>query len=294
MAEIKKWNTKKQGQRVVVLVSQDSSDMYFANQLIKNLNVVGVFVEKQHGKAPNLFIKFVKIFKYLIKPKLFIKAIKDNINNKYYGKRASRIALDGFGLEGSKLLAGGDCKVVYTEGINAINEPVYVEEIKKLKPDVIAVCGTSILKRPILSIPVKGVLNIHGGLSQRYRGVWTTLWAIYNEEPEYIGATVHYVSDGIDDGNIIYQGSPEIAEDDNHETLYVKVVKLGIDLMVKAIYDIQNNKVKSYPLKTKGNLYLKKMVTPEIIKEVWEKIDKGFIREYVKNRALREKKVKLF
>ena len=122
---------------------------------------------------------------------------------------------------------------------------------------------------------------MHGGLAQRYRGVWTTLWAIYNEEPEYVGATVHYVSKGIDDGNIIYQGRPEIAEDDNHETLYVKVVKLGIDLMIKAIYDIQNNRVKSYPLKAKGTLYLRNMITPEILKEVWEKIDKGFIREYV-------------
>lgn len=284
----------KQGQRIVVLVSEDSSDMYFANQLIKKLNVVGVFVEKQHGEAPNLFIRLVKIFKYLIKPKLFIKGIKDNVYNKYYGKRASRIALDGFGPEGCSLFAGTGCKVLYTEGINAINEPVYAEEIKKLKPDVIAVCGTSILKEQILSIPSKGVLNLHGGLAQRYRGVWTTLWAIYNEEPEYVGATVHYVSKGIDDGNIIYQGRPEIAEDDNHETLYVKVVKLGIDLMIKAIYDIQNDRVKSFPLKEKGTLYLRNMVTPEILKEVWEKIDKGFIREYVKKGTLKEKEVKLF
>ena len=36
--------------RVVVLVSPDTSDIYFANQLLKKLNVVGAFVEQQYQK----------------------------------------------------------------------------------------------------------------------------------------------------------------------------------------------------------------------------------------------------
>ncbi|MCZ6593928.1 MAG: formyl transferase [Bacteroidetes bacterium] len=112
--------------------------------------------------------------------------------------------------------------MVYTEGKNAINNIEYVKEIRNLKPDLITVCGCSILRDGILSIPPQGVINLHSGLSQVYRGTWTTLWAIYNKEPEYVGATVHYVSAGIDDGDIFYQGRPEIQEGDNPETLYTK------------------------------------------------------------------------
>ena len=106
------------------------------------------------------------------------------------------------------------------------------------------------------------------------------MWAIYNEEPQYVGATVHYVSKGIDDGDIIYQGRPDISPDDNHESLYVKVVKLGAGLMIKAITDIERGTVESRKLKEKGKLYLSSKVTPEIIREVWRKVDAGVIRKY--------------
>lgn len=266
--------------RVVVLVSTDCSDLYFANTLIKNLGVVGVFVERQDPGRANGPGLLSKALRYSRRPGLVIKKISDAYYHRRYGSRALKIAVEGFGREGLEIEHHEGLNVVYTEKANDINNPVYAEEIKRLRPDVIAVCGTSILKRPILTIPTKGVLNLHGGLSEEYRGVWTTLWAVYNGEPWKIGATVHYVSEGIDDGNIIYQGRPEISADDNHETLYVKVVKLGTALMIKAISDIQNGSIKSFPLLKKGKLYLRKDVTPRVVAEVWKKIDRGFIRDY--------------
>ena len=266
--------------RVVVLVSTDCSDLYFANTLIKNLEVVGVFVERQDTGRANGPGLLSKALRYSSRPGLVIKKISDAYYHRRYGSRALKIAVEGFGREGLEISPHEGLKVVYTEKANDINNPVYAEEIKRLRPDVIAVCGTSILKRPILTIPAKGVLNLHGGLSEEYRGVWTTLWAVYNGEPWKIGATVHYVSEGIDDGNIIYQGRPEISADDNHETLYVKVVKLGTALMIRAISDIQDGSVKSFPLLKKGKLYLRKDVTPRVVAEVWKKIDRGFIRDY--------------
>lgn len=273
--------------RVVVLVSRDISDIYFANQFIKKTNVVGVVVESQNEAADTPLIS--KVLRYLKNPKLISGRIKEGLYGKKNRELAYRINYGGFGEEGVRLSTGRGTKVIYTEGVRAINEPVYVNEIKKLKPDVIAVCGTSILNKDIIAIPPKGVLNLHGGLAQWYRGVWTTLWAVYNREPEYVGATVHYISEGIDDGNIIYQGRPEITEDDNHETLYVKVVKLGIELMVKAINEVGDGTVKSYPLKQKGKLYLSSHVTPEVVRDTWKRVKAGVIRDYLKDKTARKK-----
>lgn len=274
---------RKERPRVVVIASPDASDTYFANRMIKSLNTIGVVIEGQYAQGPGAASKVKKLLKYSTRPDLLIKKAREAAILRESGKRAGRIAGEGFGPEGSAISDEADCEVYYTKGVNDINAPENVEKILSMKPDVITVCGSSILKKPVISIPPKGVLNLHGGLSQWYRGVWTTLWAIYNEAPEYVGATVHYVSDGIDDGEIIYQGRPEIEADDNHETLYVKVVKLGVELMVRAVNDIEDGTVKSFRLTEKGRLYLKKNLTPEVIREVWRKVDSGLIRDYVES-----------
>lgn len=73
-----------------------------------------------------------------------------------------------------------------------------------------------------------------------------------------------------------------IEADDNHETLYVKVVKLGVKLMVRAINEIEAGTIISHPLTRKGKLYLQKKVTPEVIDATWKKVEGGLIRDYVK------------
>ncbi len=279
--------------RVVVLVGPDLSDIYFANQLIKRLNVVGIVVEQQHEKGKAAVLKrCLKVFKYTLKPwKLFKRYTESKIRNNYYSM-ARKVGTEYFGDEGERLkkITPG-CRVVYTKGKNAINEPVSLEEIRKIRPDIMAVCGSSILRNGILAIPERGVLNLHGGLSQRYRGLWPTLWAVVNGEPEYIGATVHYVTPGIDDGDIVYQGRPMISPDDNPETLYAKVVQLGVEMMVKAIQDIQSGEVVRCPLEEKGRLYLGTMVTSEVLITAMERVGSGVIPEYLAEKASRDAKV---
>lgn len=276
--------------KVVVIVSPDMSDIYFANRLICQLNVVGVFVENQDESSP-LSRKLKKAFTYAVMPwRIPGKVRSDKIFSDHYRKTYA-IDVEQFGEEGKGISCSHGCKVVYTEGKNAINDPLYVNQIKALNPDVIAVSGSSILRKELISVPSLGTLNLHGGLSQKYRGIWTTLWAIYNEEPEYVGCTVHYVSEGIDDGKIIYQGRPEIDEKDDPETLYVKVVKLGSKLMVKAVRDIEKGTVKSTPPEILGKLYLIKNVTAHVLEKTWENINNGVITKYLENKKERDTRV---
>jgi len=267
--------------RVVVIATVDLSDMYFANQLIKHTNVVGVFIETGEGKQNDKgYLK--TITRQFGNPVALFRKITKVATHRYYSRRSREILRNGFGADGERLSVPDGCKVVYVEG-RKINEPQYVRQIKALKPEVITVCGASILKEQILSIPGKGTLNLHGGLSQRYRGEWPTLWAVYNEEPEYVGFTVHYVSAGIDDGDIVFQRRCPIHEDDNQETLYVKVVKLGTRAMIEAVNNIKNGSIKRYPLPQKGVFYPRAKVTPQVIKDTWKKVENGVIRRYVQH-----------
>lgn len=47
-------------------------------------------------------------------------------------------------------------------------------------------------------------INIHYSLLPAYRGLHSTVWAILNDE-DYLGATIHMMSEYIDDGDILYQ-----------------------------------------------------------------------------------------
>lgn len=247
--------------RIVVIVSKDKSDLYFANQLMKRLNVVGVMVENQRHK-PDSTPKYIKAIKLLGMPHILAAKLYNNVIEKLRSKYAMYNKPENvadFGVQGLELFPVEDCSVLYTAGVNDINARENIEWLKKMKPDVIAVCGASIFKEEILSVPKKGVLNLHGGLSQKYRGLFTTDWAVYNEEPEYVGGTVHFVSPGIDDGDVVFQGRPDMTQNDNPNSLYVKVVKLGVDMMEQAIKDIQNDELKSARLVKKGDLYLGSM-----------------------------------
>jgi methionyl-tRNA formyltransferase len=277
--------------RVVLLVSPDYAATYFANMLMKHINVVGVFVEQQH-RSSSMSEKVGKTFKLALHPWQTLKKLYDAaIFNHYNKKIAGQIDLKNFGRECTEILPCNGCVVVHTEGAKQINNPKYVEQMKNLQPDIIAICGTSIVKEPIMNLPPNGVLNLHTGLPQKYRGVSTTQWAIYNEEPEYVGSTVHFVDSGVDTGRIVYQGRPDICPNDNPESLNVKTVKLGINMMIQAIHDIEAGTVASYKQQEIGKLYLEKTYTANVIKKVWKNFEKGVIREYVSKKAQRDKKV---
>ena len=278
--------------RVVVIVSPDISDIYFANYLMDHLNVVAVVVEQQRQAITSP--RWKKALGMLSRPVMLFNKVAELLLAQYrrlfslYDKPENRA---DFGEMGRNLVPRGDCEVLYTTGVNAINSPEYVEWVRARRPDVIAVCGASIFKEPLIDVPREGVLNLHGGLSQRYRGLFTTDWAVHNEEPEYVGGTVHYVNPGIDEGDIVFQARPHIAAGDNPNSLYVKVVNLGVQMMVSAIDMIEQGTIKSSPLPRLGTLYLGSQFDARRREITWKKLESGVLIDYLNNKKVRDKPV---
>ena len=57
-------------------------------------------------------------------------------------------------------------------------------------------------------------VNIHMGLSPYYRGSSCNFWAVYDDNPHSVGATIHRISKGLDSGPILYHCLP-VFEDEN-------------------------------------------------------------------------------
>jgi methionyl-tRNA formyltransferase len=88
-----------------------------------------------------------------------------------------------------------------------INDRQTIKRIRNLGKSII-VCNSGVLKDKILSLPGTIFLNIHASKLPLYRGMNNIEWALFENNPVYV--TVHRISRGIDEGDILYQQEIDI------------------------------------------------------------------------------------
>lgn len=87
-----------------------------------------------------------------------------------------------------------------------------------LDADVHVVFGASYIKGALCeALLARRVVNIHMGVSPYYRGSSCNFWALHDERPEYVGATIHWLSKGLDSGGIVQHALPAAAPSDGFE-----------------------------------------------------------------------------
>lgn len=103
------------------------------------------------------------------------------------------------------------------------NTPEVVEQISALQPDFFfSFYYREMLKAPLLAIPKQGALNMHGSLLPKYRGRVPVNWAIIHGETE-TGATLHYMTEKPDNGDIVAQQAVPILTNDTAHEVFQKV-----------------------------------------------------------------------
>lgn len=98
-----------------------------------------------------------------------------------------------------------------------------VARVADCRPDfVFSFYYRAMLKAPLLALPARGALNMHGSLLPRYRGRVPVNWAIIHGETE-TGATLHYMIEKPDAGDIVAQTAVPILPDDTAKEVFDKV-----------------------------------------------------------------------
>ncbi|WP_089944230.1 methionyl-tRNA formyltransferase [Candidatus Entotheonella palauensis] len=114
---------------------------------------------------------------------------------------------------------------VYVGNVNR-----YVDEIKRLEPDFIFSIQYRRLLRPeILAVPHRGCINLHFGLLPRYGGCYPVAWAILNGESQ-AGATLHYMTERFDEGDVIAQCSVPVRPHTTARALFDALSEAGAAL----------------------------------------------------------------
>lgn len=83
-----------------------------------------------------------------------------------------------------------------------------------LNSDIYIVFGSSYIKGDLVEFLIKQkTINIHMGVSPYYRGADCNFWALYDNNPHLVGATIHLLSKGLDSGPILYHAMSDIKTD---------------------------------------------------------------------------------
>lgn len=160
------------------------------------------------------------------------------------------------------------------------NNEEFINEIKDLKPDVICVVAYGkILPQEILDIPEKGCINVHGSLLPKYRGAAPIQWAVLNGD-KTTGITTMYMGTGMDTGDMILKQEVEIGEDETTGELWEKLSKIGSELLVETLKQIEAGTAPRIP--QGDDFTMAPMLDKEMAKIDWENKNAREIKNLVR------------
>jgi methionyl-tRNA formyltransferase len=117
-------------------------------------------------------------------------------------------------------------RIAYPESRQVLNQ---------VSPDLcIAAAYGEILPPEVLEIPRLGCINLHASLLPQYRGADPMRRALIAGEKQ-TGVTIMWMSEGLDEGDIIFQQSLEIPSEENYGGLHQRLAEEGAALLIKSL-----------------------------------------------------------
>ena len=117
-----------------------------------------------------------------------------------------------------------------------LNKLEYSHLKEALSSDYYVVFGSSFIKGWLIDFLIeRKAINIHMGLSPYYRGSSCNFWALYDNNPNYVGATIHLLSKGLDSGDILFHCVPKAYRNENVFDFTMKSVDLSHKSLVNLI-----------------------------------------------------------
>jgi methionyl-tRNA formyltransferase len=131
--------------------------------------------------------------------------------------------------------------------VPSINHPSAVAALRALAPRVVVVTGSRIIRQEVLEAIPATFLNMHAGITPRYRGVHGAYWALAAGDREHCGVTVHLVDPGVDTGDVVAQACIEPTARDTFATYPVLQLATGLPLLVAAVEAAMDGDLEAAP-----------------------------------------------
>jgi methionyl-tRNA formyltransferase len=129
-----------------------------------------------------------------------------------------------------------------------INLKENVELLRELAPDLLlSFYYRTMIRQEVLDIPRLGALNLHGSYLPKYRGRVPVNWAVINGESE-TGATLHYMVEKPDAGDIVDQEKVAISFTDTALDVFNKVTQAAVTVLSRSLAPLLEGRAQRVPM----------------------------------------------
>ena len=220
---------------------------------------------------------------YMGTPEFAVESLKRLVEGGYNVVAVITMPDKPMGRHGSVLQASPVKQYAVLQGLKVLQperlkDEAFVEELRSLQADLQIVVAFRMLPEVVWNMPPMGTFNLHASLLPQYRGAAPINWAVMNGDTE-TGITTFFLKHEIDTGEVIQQVKVPIADTDNVEIVYDKLMMLGGDLVLETVDAILAGTVKSIPQEEMFASEAELRPAPKIFKETcridWNKGVKG-------------------
>jgi methionyl-tRNA formyltransferase len=145
---------------------------------------------------------------------------------------------------------------VACSAVRDVNDPGFVEHLRRTAPDVlVSVSCPQIFKQPLIDLPPRGCLNVHGAVLPEYRGIMPSFWMLANDEKQ-AGISIFFVNQDIDAGDLCGQRIFEVHSEETLDQFLRRSKAVAADLLLSVLREIEHGTVSRTRLDlSKGSYY---------------------------------------
>lgn len=222
-------------ERIVLLAGKKDTTPIVYNFLKRHFSVVKVVIEEPGSRRVFLKRRIKRLGLFTVAGQILFRLLIVNALCRTSKKRVAEI-VRRYDLSDTPIPSQEVCFVP------SVNSDECFKLLQGLNPDIVVVCGTGIISKKILPGIGAPLINIHAGITPRYRGCHGAYWALVNRDVEHCGVTVHLVDAGIDTGAVLAQEKISVTRKDNFPTYPYLQLAVGLDLLKEVIQGIARGK----------------------------------------------------
>lgn len=253
--------------KIVMLCSKGDSSSIVYNKLNEHFSIEKVIIEDSVSTKTLLKRRMKKLgFFTVFGQVLFVGLIVPFLKKSSAGRKEEILKIYNASADNAKMMESDPVFV------NSVNDKECIDTLKQINPDIVVVNGTRIISEEVLNCVNATFINLHAGITPKYRGSHGAYWALYNNDAEHAGATVHIVDKGIDTGNVIYQSPITATKKDNFTTYPVLQTCVGVEDEIRAINDIINGNLVCKSVDLPSGLYSHPTLFQYLTKRIFSKV----------------------
>lgn len=116
-----------------------------------------------------------------------------------------------------------------------LSDEATLARLREFRPDVLLTCAYGkILPKTYLQLPKYAALNVHASLLPAYRGAAPIQRALLDGATE-TGISLMYMSEGMDEGDILLQRAIPIGEDETFGSVHDRLIELAAEMLPEGL-----------------------------------------------------------